>query len=695
MLQLQRLRPQLGQPREPQFSAMEPMSATAPGHAYWGGSSCSTAAPQSLSPRPGALSAAERGAPPREPTTGSVHSRPARGRGGALSAAERGAALHERPASSTDNVHSRPVLADSRSDDSAEETTSSSEVGTSSGDECGAVAQDVRSMAQGVRSRRSGCFESMAYHGLRAAKRAKSDGGPKPQRLPDGTWVTARWWGIKRKQLEDFYNECRQDEKFCDRDTVTEFVPKFVKPITDGSGLGLALFLNQDAPMHVNVMISHAWQENAKIFFEDLLEHMKDFEVAFICFLSNYQGTRDEIDEQLGNDMSRSPFTEVLSSMRCHRLLVVPNEELCENGEGLYSRLWCDWEIKVAADMGLPIHVTQRRDECYLLGSKSQSSKNARCGNEEDMRLIREVIETKPVEHGKFQSMGVFVFSICVAYGPRVAVKLCGKHAWVWLAGYPGGIAVGFGVLFCILRPIRSCIYRLREHDGYQKLDSIIKAAARQEYVHRRFRPMIDLPLMATISASGGLGSFLYIWQVNRDHAICYDKYFYAILAGLFGGLLLWPVLHVNSIGPWTGVFFLRPKYRMLAGAYLLSMIATFAVFFNWALEKHGDGQGALWGVLTGMTTLSLVHRRWKHAFINLVVLCYMVGCYFLMKYMDSWLLWRDTILVALGASGYQMVPGLSRRQQVAAWVVCPAFVVGLAFLSYYGQDIDMGCHHK
>jgi len=535
----------------------------------------------------------------------------------------------------------------------------------------------------------------MARAGRRALERSKR-GGPKPQRLPNGTWVTAKYWGISRAQLESYYYECCEDPQWRDTDSVADFVPKFVKPRTDGTGMGLALFLNQESPQQVNVMVSHAWQENAMNFFEDVLKFMMPFEVAFICFLSNYQGTREEIDAQLGGDISVSPFTEVLSSFHTHRMLVVPNEELRGNGEGLYSRLWCDWEIKVAADMGLPIHLTQRTDLDYLLGSNNRSSRTARCGDPRlppnvDEQLIREAIENRPVEGGKFQSLGVFVFSICVAYGPRVAVWRFGNTYWTWLCGYPGGIALGAIILSGCLRPMRNLLYTIREQDGYRKLDSIIKSAARQEYTHRRFRPRHDLPIMAFLSISVCLMRFLFElwWNAHWHRTVCSDEYFFAILAGLYEGLILWPVVNINSMGPWTGVFILRPRNRILVGLYVLCMIGAGAGFFNCVLKKHGDGQGALWGVLSALASISLWARRWKHTLGLLVVLGYMVACYFLMLCLDSWLLWRDSILVALGASGFLMVTGLSPRQTFAAWCVCPCSVIGLAVLACVDREMS------
>eukprot|EP00435_Cladocopium_sp_Y103_P026331 s1840_g6.t1 len=122
----------------------------------------------------------------------------------------------------------------------------------------------------------------------------------------------------------------------------------------------------------------------------------------------------------------RSPFTQVLNSSACQRLLVVPNEELKTNGQGLYSRLWCIWEIKVAADAGLPIIILpDRSSDEHLLGKSIISSRNARCGNpfcpmNKDELLIRAAIARMPPESNRSSAYAFFGICFCTSYGAVV-----------------------------------------------------------------------------------------------------------------------------------------------------------------------------------------------------------------------------------------------------------------------------------
>merc|ERR1719221_2254861 len=84
-----------------------------------------------------------------------------------------------------------------------------------------------------------------------------------PQQLPDGTPVPCWRWGITKQQLADLHAKCKADKQWNDDDSIADFVNKFVKPMTNNSGMGTALYLNQDDPKTVNLMVSHAWQENA------------------------------------------------------------------------------------------------------------------------------------------------------------------------------------------------------------------------------------------------------------------------------------------------------------------------------------------------------------------------------------------------------------------------------------------------
>merc|ERR1712039_626834 len=187
-----------------------------------------------------------------------------------------------------------------------------------------------------------------------------------------------------------------------------------VKPMTSGTGMGLAMLLNKDSPKEINLMVSHAWSENAGRFLEDLAKHMLDEEVAFICAFALYQETGSDIQAQLGSELALGPFAAVIHKLseKGGRMLVVPNEELRECGQGLYSRMWCVWEVFVARSMKVTIEMTDRNTPEHLFGTDSaQSCKAARCGNpnlpmNDDERRIREAIEQRTLKSPEYNGLG-------------------------------------------------------------------------------------------------------------------------------------------------------------------------------------------------------------------------------------------------------------------------------------------------
>ena len=269
------------------------------------------------------------------------------------------------------------------------------------------------------------------------------------------------------------------------------FVETFVKPATAGTEMGYALMLNQHAPQQVTLMISHAWVENTREFFEDVLASTWDTEVAFICFLSNFQGTPAQIDAQLGNNILKSPFTEVIKSRACQRMLVVPNEALRQSGRGLYSRLWCIWEIKVAADAGIPIQIVHRKsDEEYLLGNSTVSSKNARCGDPDlpmnkDEQLIRSAIHKLPPHSSRSAAAGCFAVCCCCSYGSCIGVNLTKSYLGL-LCGSLVGLLTSTLAITCIVQRLRKCAWNLQDLSGYHILDRVIRDSARGRYSWRQ-----------------------------------------------------------------------------------------------------------------------------------------------------------------------------------------------------------------
>lgn len=136
----------------------------------------------------------------------------------------------------------------------------------------------------------------------------------KPQCV-DGTDVWPTQWGITRDQIKALLVRLREDTQWDSGNNVYQLVQDFVIPWTQGTGLSYALLANKDCPKEVNVMVSHAWGENAQEFLEALVRSTDRGDVLFICALSLYQAEDDagpSIADQLGSNTDHSPFNRVL-----------------------------------------------------------------------------------------------------------------------------------------------------------------------------------------------------------------------------------------------------------------------------------------------------------------------------------------------------------------------------------------------
>mmetsp|Transcript_87038 Transcript_87038/g.244075 ORF Transcript_87038/g.244075 Transcript_87038/m.244075 type:complete len:702 (-) Transcript_87038:115-2220(-) len=230
------------------------------------------------------------------------------------------------------------------------------------------------------------------------------------QRGSDGRGFGPVFWGMTRRQMQEFYTKCTKRADWTDEVDVRVMVARDIKPMTGGTGLGVAMSMNKANPLKATLLISHCWNENAKRFFEDIHTYALDSEVAFVCFLALYQGTPEEIQLQVGSDILRGCFALVVTEVG--RVLVVPNEELRENGQGLYSRMWCVWECFVAATHEKPIDFTHRSSRKHLFGADSANftSEKARCGlgvvRNADEIAIRRVIED---QHFKVKTPGMLI----------------------------------------------------------------------------------------------------------------------------------------------------------------------------------------------------------------------------------------------------------------------------------------------
>eukprot|EP00401_Gymnodinium_catenatum_P078134 CAMPEP_0117551630 /NCGR_PEP_ID=MMETSP0784-20121206/49289_1 /TAXON_ID=39447 /ORGANISM="" /LENGTH=323 /DNA_ID=CAMNT_0005348673 /DNA_START=129 /DNA_END=1100 /DNA_ORIENTATION=+ len=226
------------------------------------------------------------------------------------------------------------------------------------------------------------------------------------QTIADGTNVSAEYWGMTRVQIQEFWANCTADAVASSvvMSSMHDVVEHCVRPTTDGSGMGFAVFINQAQPKRVNLMISHSWAGNPHDFFEDVLRNMFDTEIAFICSLANYQGTSKELHDQLGNAPRMSPFSHAISSAAelGGRMLAVTNDN-SQALTGLYGRLWTVWEMYLAWEFQLAVTFSWRNgsvtgDLAYIFGPdfETRSAGDAVTSMPQDSASIRREITKHP-----------------------------------------------------------------------------------------------------------------------------------------------------------------------------------------------------------------------------------------------------------------------------------------------------------
>lgn len=316
---------------------------------------------------------------------------------------------------------------------------------------------------------------------------------PLPQKTTDGRNWAATHWGLSKAQARRLWQEYQATAAYSEEDTVREFVEKFVKPRTRGTGMGLALLENQQKPLAVSVMISHAWDEHAGRFFQDIEALVEDHEHMFVCFLAIYQnedGCGPSIAAQLGGCIDSGPFAQVIDALvpgRGHgRMLVMTNREIA-----LYTRMWCIWEVYCAIKHDVPVSYSDRG---LLYPSETASSRSARCGPpsspmNNDERAIRQRIERLPVM-GQIESV-LFVCFIIVAWiyiwwmlAPDKEDEQVMGHTQAAICSF-----FLFSFTWCwvpsLLAALWLAVLRVCQGDGYARVDSFVRAATD---THRRQR---------------------------------------------------------------------------------------------------------------------------------------------------------------------------------------------------------------
>jgi len=221
-----------------------------------------------------------------------------------------------------------------------------------------------------------------------------------------------QWWAISRNQLQDF----QKHPKYLSL-TMREFVKQVLEPITNGLGIGYALFVNQGEPLKAVIMISHAWDEPLNQFVESILDSGEDGPF-WICATAIYQNNDKilSIGDQLGAEVERGPFAVVLKHVTLMLAIIT-------TGCDIYLRLWCVYELFIASKNRVDVRLCPyidasdlqygllKYDECIAKAGERVNSKEARCGNPESVPNEDELTLRKTVEQsdGRFRSVDVAV----------------------------------------------------------------------------------------------------------------------------------------------------------------------------------------------------------------------------------------------------------------------------------------------
>eukprot|EP00930_Biecheleria_cincta_P070923 TRINITY_DN58491_c0_g1_i1.p1 TRINITY_DN58491_c0_g1~~TRINITY_DN58491_c0_g1_i1.p1 ORF type:complete len:347 (+),score=46.03 TRINITY_DN58491_c0_g1_i1:118-1158(+) len=178
--------------------------------------------------------------------------------------------------------------------------------------------------------------------------------------------VPPELWGLTVTQFQQFIDLCRKDaQAWNNLRSSTDYgkeagvvngyqiCDNFVKPLTRGTGSGVALVLNPRNPLKAEVMISHTWAEDILQLQEALYDRAADEEAGpglavWICLLAMYQpgGEQGDTGLSIGDQLKLEPFKMVilLPTLRYMCLIVTSTQDP-------YERLWCVYELSTALDV--------------------------------------------------------------------------------------------------------------------------------------------------------------------------------------------------------------------------------------------------------------------------------------------------------------------------------------------------------
>jgi len=164
-------------------------------------------------------------------------------------------------------------------------------------------------------------------------------------------WKDPAWAAISMLQLLDLHQKARDEfeEEFPDI-TMHHVNARILQPLCERFQKCYAHIVNEEAPLFLNVFVSHAWQEGFDEFVQYVASPFRHWSLQpnlWICATALLQsGDPSILAAQVGVGPDDAPFTRALS--RAQRLLVVRNPAV-----NLFERIWCCWELFKAYELGL------------------------------------------------------------------------------------------------------------------------------------------------------------------------------------------------------------------------------------------------------------------------------------------------------------------------------------------------------
>lgn len=245
-------------------------------------------------------------------------------------------------------------------------------------------------------------------------------------------------WGITAAQFVAFITKCKtsrkwnqlkttiQDRKFqkghpqagkcmpapgyVSAHTLNQF---FIKPLTAGTGCGLALLVNNAAPKSCDLMLSHSWNEDMDEVVNALqnylsLKSLPTSTVVWFCCFALYQpGDAFGPTVSVQCAITPPPFEQAIAAakkklgMACIHTdtMCIDDRHVNRNGvDNMYSRLWCVYELHAAKKLAAKTYIAP--SDKYLVYLMKQGDEKkwltyhvkcdaADCSDEADKKFIR------------------------------------------------------------------------------------------------------------------------------------------------------------------------------------------------------------------------------------------------------------------------------------------------------------------